>query len=172
MKSITINENDIKALVFESVKNILKEGFDSTQIDMFDNSRNGETEVKKAKEIKRKATSKKAAETRAKNKREKEKEALRQFEKDHPESNLFKDDKSINEAFFNKYKTNPYDHNKKSDEFSTQPLRDGVGLHDIRQRVQEIIRNCNPEDIAIAKKQAMRLYKMVDAMINQGKNVN
>jgi hypothetical protein len=30
------------------------------------------------------------------------------------------------------------------------------------------VRNCNPEDVAIAKKQAMRLYKLVDAMINQG----
>lgn len=172
MKSININENDIKALVFESIKNILKEGFDSTQIDMFDSSRNGETEVEKSKKLKNAARNKKAAETRADNKRKEKIEALRQFEKDHPESDLFKDDKTVNEAFFNKFKRNPYDHNKKSDEFSTQPLRDGVGLHDIRQRVQEIIRNCNPEDIAIAKKQAMRLYKMVDAMINQGKNVN
>ena len=75
-------------------------------------------------------------------------------------------------SIFNKYKTNPYDHNKKSDEFSTQPLRDGVGLYDIRQRLQEIIYNCNPEDVAIAKKQTIRLYKLVDAMINQGKSVD
>lgn len=168
MKSININENDIKTLVFKSIKNILKEGFDSTQIDMFDSSRNGETEIEKSKKLKNAARNKKAAETRADNKRKEKIEALRQFEKDHPESDLFKDDKTVNEAFFNKFKRNPYDHNQQGDNFSTQPLKNGIGLYDIRQRVQEIIHNCNPEDIAIAKKQAMRLYKLVDAMINQG----
>lgn len=74
----------------------------------------------------------------------------------------------LNEAFFNKFKTNPYDHNKKGEGFTTQQLKDEVSLYHIRQRLQEIVRNCNPEDVAIAKKQAMRLYKLVDAMINQG----
>lgn len=74
----------------------------------------------------------------------------------------------LKEAFFNKFKTNPYDHNKKGEGFTTQPLKDEVSLYHVRQRLQEIVRNCNPEDVAIAKKQAMRLYKLVDAMINQG----
>ena len=109
--------------------------------------------LKNLKNLKNAARNKKAAETRADNKRKEKIEALRQFEKDHPESDLFKDDKTVNEAFFNKFKRNPYDHNQgKGIIFSTQPLKDGIGLYDIRQRVQEIIHNCNPEDIAIAKK--------------------
>lgn len=75
---------------------------------------------------------------------------------------------NINEAFFNRYKESPYDDNAKQDGFSTQPLKKNVGLFDIRQRLEEIWRNCHTKDIEIAEKQAKRLYKMVDAMINQG----
>jgi hypothetical protein len=78
-------------------------------------------------------------------------------------------DNNINEAFHNKYKRNPYGNIIKKDGYDFQPVKDGIGLYDIRQRVEEIIRNCNAQDVAIAKKQALRLYKLVDAMINQGK---
>lgn len=75
---------------------------------------------------------------------------------------------NINEAFYNKNKRNPYDDKKDKSKYTTQPLKDNVSLYDIRQRVQEIIMNCNSSDVHIAKKQALRLYKLVDAMINQG----
>jgi len=75
---------------------------------------------------------------------------------------------NINEAFFNRYKESPYDDKATPNGFSTQPLKKNVGLYDIRQRLEEIWRNCHTKDVEIAEKQAKRLYKMVDAMINQG----
>ena len=84
---------------------------------------------------------------------------------------VYNTDNHVNEAFFNKWKRNPYRDIKNGEEYETQPLKEGIGLYDIRQRVEEIIKNCNETDVAIAKKQALRLYKMVDAMINQGKYV-
>ena len=81
---------------------------------------------------------------------------------------IFSTDENVNEAFFNKFKRSPYDDKKDRSMFVSQPLKDDVSLYDIRQRIEEIIRNCNADDVAIAKKQAMRLYKFVDAMINQG----
>ena len=74
---------------------------------------------------------------------------------------------NINEAFYNKNKRNPYDDKKNPKEYETQPLKSNVSLYDVRQRVQEIIMNCNKDDVDIAKKQALRLYKLVDALINQ-----
>ncbi len=76
--------------------------------------------------------------------------------------------KSLHEAFFNKHIRNVYDDGKDPDKYETQPLRNNISLYDIRQRVEQIIKNCNSEDVAIAKKQAMRLYKFIDAAINQG----
>lgn len=76
--------------------------------------------------------------------------------------------KSLHEAFFNKHIRNVYDDGKDPDRYETQPLRNNISLYDIRQRVEQIIKNCNSEDVAIAKKQAMRLYKFIDAAINQG----
>ena len=69
--------------------------------------------------------------------------------------------KNINEAFFNRYKENPY-----KDDINT--LKDNMSLYHIRQRLEEIWRNCNTKDIDIATKQCKRLYKLVDNMINQG----
>lgn len=66
---------------------------DSKQFDLFDSSYDGSTEIKAKKELKKREAARKAAETRKANKERKEKEALRQFEKEHPESFLFKEQK-------------------------------------------------------------------------------
>lgn len=65
-----------------------------------------------------------------------------------------------------KYKT-PYDDNKKS-EYYDQPLKDSVGLYDIRARLANIRYALKEKQLDDAFKQAGRLYKMVDYMINQG----
>jgi hypothetical protein len=65
-----------------------------------------------------------------------------------------------------KYNT-PYDDNKEGNGV-TQPLKNETSLYDVRARISNILialRNDKKED---AKKQLLRLYKMVDAMINQG----
>ena len=77
----------------------------------------------------------------------------------------------VNEAYFNKSKRNVYDDGRDANKYETQPVMKDVNLYDIRQRVEEILRNCNENDYAIAKKQTQRLYKFVDAMINQGFNI-
>lgn len=74
----------------------------------------------------------------------------------------------VNEAFFNKYKKTVYDEKKDKSQYASNPLKDDVDLYDVRLRLEEIWRNCNPQDIAIARKQISRLYGFVDAMINQG----
>ena len=76
--------------------------------------------------------------------------------------------KMVNEAFFNKYKKTVYDEKKDKSQYATNPLKDDVDLYDVRLRLEEIWRNCNQQDIAIARKQISRLYGFVDAMINQG----
>lgn len=67
---------------------------------------------------------------------------------------------------YNKY-NNPYDDNKKGDGV-TQPLKNGVDLHDVRCRISNILYALKNERTDDAKKQLLRLYKLVDAMINQG----
>jgi hypothetical protein len=65
-----------------------------------------------------------------------------------------------------KYRS-PYD-DKKIGNGVSQPIKDGTNLYDIRARLSNVLyalREKRPED---AKKQLLRLYKMVDAMINQG----
>ena len=76
--------------------------------------------------------------------------------------------KMVNEAFFNKYKKTVYDEKKDKSQYATNPLKDDVDLYDVRLRLEEIWRNCNQQDMAIARKQISRLYGFVDAMINQG----
>ena len=157
--------------------------FDSKQQNLFFPEDEGKLEKDTAKKIKNKERAAKAAEKRKENKHKKDMEDLHKFEKEHPESFLFKeqkeffnildritkpsDSKFLNETFFNRYKESTYDDNEKQTGAS-QPLKDDVSLFHIRQRVEEIIRNCNVDDVEICKKQVMRLYKMVDAMINQG----
>lgn len=80
--------------------------------------------------------------------------------------------KHVNEAYFNKTKRNPYKETHNAREYETPRLRDDISLFDVRQRLMEILGNCNAEDIPYLKKQVMRLYKMVDAMINQGYEVS
>ena len=67
---------------------------------------------------------------------------------------------------YNKY-NNPYDDNKKGNGV-TQPLKNGVDLHDVRGRISNILYALKNERTDDAKKQLLRLYKLVDAMINQG----
>ena len=87
-------------------------------------------------------------------------------------TNGLNESNKINEAVFNKHKRNVYDDTKDPNEYGTQPLKDNVSLYDIRQRVEEILFNCNENDYKIAKKQIRRLYKFVDTMINQGFQIN
>lgn len=155
--------------------------FDSIQQNMFFPEDEGKIEKKQAKTIANKKRAEKSAETRKENKHKNDMEELHKFEEEHPESFLFKEQeeffsmldrindpsKNIREAFFNKYKESPYD-DKIPQTGATQPIKKHVGLHDIRQRLEEIYRNCNVEDIDILKKQVQRLYKLVDSMINQG----
>jgi Iap family predicted aminopeptidase len=63
--------------------------------------------------------------------------------------------------------SSPYDDTK---EFNgaTQPLRDDVNMQFVRARVTQLIAALNKGDIEVAKKRAMRLLKLVDAMHNQG----
>ena len=65
-----------------------------------------------------------------------------------------------------KYDT-PYNDNEKGNG-ATQPLKKNVSLYDIRARIPNILIALRNEKIDDAKKQFLRLYKMVDAMINQG----
>lgn len=50
----------------------------------------------------------------------------------------------------------------------TQQVKKGVSLFDIRARIPNIMQALKNNKIDDAKKQLMRLYKLVDAMINQG----
>lgn len=61
----------------------------------------------------------------------------------------------------------PYDDNKKGNGV-TQPLKKGITLHDVRGRISNILYALKNERTDDAKKQLLRLYKLVDAMINQG----
>jgi len=62
---------------------------------------------------------------------------------------------------------NPYDDNADNNGV-TQPVKQGVSLFDIRARIPNIIQALKNNQVDDAKKQLMRLYKLVDAMINQG----
>lgn len=61
----------------------------------------------------------------------------------------------------------PYD-DKKIGNGVSQPVKDSTNLYNIRGRISNVLyalREKRPDD---AKKQLLRLYKLVDAMINQG----
>ena len=58
---------------------------------------------------------------------------------------------------YNKY-NNPYDDNKKGNGV-TQPLKNGVDLHDVRGRISNILYALKNERTDDAKKQLLRLYK-------------
>jgi hypothetical protein len=73
-----------------------------------------------------------------------------------------KGENALNEA----KNRNPYDDNKIGN-FETKPLKDDVSIYDVRSRLSNIIHSLNNNNIADAKKQTLRLYKLVDAMINQ-----
>ena len=60
-----------------------------------------------------------------------------------------------------------YDDNKTGNGV-TQPLKNCVDLHDVRGRISNILYALKNERTDDAKKQLLRLYKLVDAMINQG----
>lgn len=74
----------------------------------------------------------------------------------------------INEDYIKYHKhNNPYN-DKESGNGITQPLKNNTSLYDIRARIPNILyalKNNREDD---AKKQLLRLYKLVDAMINQG----
>lgn len=76
---------------------------------------------------------------------------------------------NLNEADYIKYPKyrTPYDDKKKS-EYYKQPLKNGVNLYDIRARLGNIRYALKEKRLEDAFKQAGRLYKMVDYMINQG----
>lgn len=67
---------------------------------------------------------------------------------------------------YHKYQS-PYKRDKKEDE-STPPLKDNVSLYDIRGRISNILQALHNNHTDDAKKQITRLYKLVDALINQG----
>ena len=62
---------------------------------------------------------------------------------------------------------NPYD-DAKINNGTTQPLKDNVSLYDVRSRLNNLMQSLQSNNIEDAKKQTKRLYKLVDAMINQG----
>lgn len=62
---------------------------------------------------------------------------------------------------------NPYDDNADGNGV-TQPVKKGVSLFDIRARIPNVMQALKNNRVDDAKKQLMRLYKLVDAMINQG----
>ncbi len=61
----------------------------------------------------------------------------------------------------------PYDNNAEGNGV-TQPVKKGVSLFDIRAKIPNIMQALKNNRVDDAKKQLMRLYKLVDAMINQG----
>ena len=67
---------------------------------------------------------------------------------------------------YHKYRS-PYDDNADGNGV-TQPVKKGVSLFDIRARIPNIMQALKNNRVDDAKKQLMRLYKLVDAMINQG----
>lgn len=74
---------------------------------------------------------------------------------------------SVNNILIERDTHSPYD-DKKVGNGQTQPLKDNVNIQWIRQRVGNIYQSLQKNDIERAKKQTMRLYKLVDAMLNQG----
>jgi hypothetical protein len=74
----------------------------------------------------------------------------------------------INEDYvkYPKYRS-PYDDKAESNGI-TQPVKKGVDLYDIRARLFNVSYALKNEKYDDAKKQLFRLYKLVDAMINQG----
>lgn len=74
----------------------------------------------------------------------------------------------LNEDFvkYTKYRS-PYD-DKKEGNGQTQPLKQNISLYDIRPRLANVLHALKNNKIDDAQKQVWRLYKLVDAMINQG----
>lgn len=74
----------------------------------------------------------------------------------------------INEDYIKYKKHNSPYNDKEIGNGITQPLKNNTSLYDIRARIPNILyalKNNHNDD---AKKQLLRLYKLVDAMINQG----
>ncbi len=71
----------------------------------------------------------------------------------------------LKEEFYTKHQ-NPYDDTKKGNG-QTKPLKDNIYLDSVRARIGNILQSINNNNIEAAKKQLLRLYKLVDAMINQ-----
>jgi hypothetical protein len=69
--------------------------FDAVQMDMFDDSEVGSVEKKAERKIKNRIRAKKSAATKERKKHEEKIKELRRFEKEHPESILFKDEEVI-----------------------------------------------------------------------------
>lgn len=64
--------------------------------------------------------------------------------------------------------SSPYDDENKNDDFQTKPLKSNINLQHVRARIANIRQALKNNKIEDAKKQSARLYKLVDAMINQG----
>ena len=73
------------------------------------------------------------------------------------------------ETDFNKYhiNDNPYD-DKIEGNGQSQPIKNGVGLDEIRARLFDISNALINKDYEVVKKKVLRLYKLVDSMKNQG----
>ena len=63
---------------------------------------------------------------------------------------------------------NPYDDKQRALTAYKNPIKDGVGLYDIRAKLLNIYYSVKNNRVDDTKKQVYRLYKMVDNMINQG----
>lgn len=76
---------------------------------------------------------------------------------------------SLNEDSYVKYHkyNSPYNDKEKGNGV-TQPLKNGTSLYDIRARIPNILYALKNDRKDDAKKQLLRLYKLVDTMINQG----
>lgn len=76
---------------------------------------------------------------------------------------------SLNEDSYVKYHkyNSPYNDKEKGNGV-TQPLKNDTSLYDIRARIPNILYALKNDRKDDAKKQLLRLYKLVDAMINQG----
>lgn len=75
----------------------------------------------------------------------------------------------LSEADYIKYhkNPNPYTGEAKGNK-ATQPLKKNIYLDTVRARIWNIAQALQNNRIEDAKKQVSRLFKLVDAMINQG----
>lgn len=191
MDKIKLTENELKTMIADSIKNILNEAYETVQWQHFDNDpKRYESYVLVAdgdgsviynytvypgdfwKEVLDEAIAD-ADEMAAKNKYGSYSVYGCEGDEYDEETLVYNTDNTLMQELtvedYVRYpkRQSPYDDTKQGNGI-TQPVKDGVDLHDIRMRISTVLqalRNNRSED---AKKQLLRLYKLVDAMINQG----